>query len=157
MKVLLQSQLLPRIVCGSSVGSIVAAVLGCHTTEALIEWIGHMESIDLGFFSSSSVRQFVGSLLMKGHMHDGDYLCEKLQELLGDLTFLEAYEKTGRVLNVVVCSANADEPARVLNYLTAPQVLVWSAVAASSAFPGLFPPQVGPFHGLDLFPSKGVV
>lgn len=79
---------------------------------------------------------------MTGAIHDADHFCTKLEELLGDLTFLEAFEKTGRVLNVVVCAANADEPARVLNYLTAPQVLVWSAVAASSAFPGLFPPQV---------------
>ena len=142
VKVLLESQLLPRIVGGSSVGSIIAAVLGCHTTEELVSWIDRLEDIDLQFFSSSSVRQFVGSLLMKGHLHDADYFCLKLEELLGDLTFLEAYEKTGRVLNVVVCSANADEPARVLNYLTAPQVLVWSAVAASSSFPGLFPPQV---------------
>lgn len=141
-KVLLESNLLPRIICGSSVGSIVGAILGCYTTEELINWIKHVEDIDLQFFSSSSVRQFVGSLLMKGHMHDADHLCLKLENLLGDLTFLEAYEKTGRVLNVVVCSANADEPPRVLNYLTAPQVLVWSAVAASSAFPGLFPPQV---------------
>jgi len=140
-KVLLESNLLPRIICGSSVGAIVAGILGCHTTEELCEWMTHMEDIDLQFFSSSSTRQFLGSLLMRGHMHDGDHLCKKLEKLLGDLTFLEAYEKTGRVLNVVVCSANADEPPRVLNYLTAPQVLVWSAVAASSAFPGLFPPQ----------------
>lgn len=47
----------------------------------------------------------------------------------------------GRVLNVVVCAADTNEPPRVLNYLTAPQVVVWSAVAASSAFPGLFPAQ----------------
>lgn len=42
-------------------------------------------------------------------------------------------------MNVVVCAADTDEPPRVLNYLTAPGVLIWSAVAASSAFPGLFP------------------
>lgn len=138
---LLENDLLPRIVCGSSVGSIVAAILGCHTTTELNEWFGNLQNIDLKFFSSSSVRQFLGSFIMKGHLHDTDHFCTKLQELLGDLTFLEAYEKSGRVLNVVVCSENTDEPPRVLNYLTAPQVLVWSAVSASSAFPGLFPPQ----------------
>lgn len=47
----------------------------------------------------------------------------------------------GRILNVVVCAADTNEPPRVLNYLTAPGVLIWSAVAASSAFPGLFPAQ----------------
>lgn len=29
----------------------------------------------------------------------------------------------------------------MLNYLTAPHVVIWSAVACSSAFPGLFPAQ----------------
>jgi TAG lipase/steryl ester hydrolase/phospholipase A2/LPA acyltransferase len=29
----------------------------------------------------------------------------------------------------------------LLNYLTAPHVVIWSAVACSSAFPGLFQPQ----------------
>ena len=40
-----------------------------------------------------------------------------------------------------MCAADTLEPPRLLNYLTAPHVLVWSAVAASSAFPGLFPAQ----------------
>ena len=47
----------------------------------------------------------------------------------------------GRVLNVAVCPADTNEPPRVLNYLTAPHVYVWSAVACSSAFPLLFEPQ----------------
>lgn len=40
-----------------------------------------------------------------------------------------------------VCAADTSEPARMLNFMTAPQALIWSAVAASSAFPGLFPAQ----------------
>lgn len=64
----------------------------------------------------------------------------QLRLLLGDLTFQEAFERTGRVLNVVVCAADTNEPPRVLNYLTAPDAVIWSAVAASSAFPGLFQP-----------------
>ena len=33
------------------------------------------------------------------------------------------------------------EPPRLLNYLTSPHVVVWSAVTASCAFPGLFEAQ----------------
>ena len=33
---------------------------------------------------------------------------------------------------------NISDPPRLLNYLTAPHVLVWSAAAASSAVPGVF-------------------
>jgi hypothetical protein len=47
----------------------------------------------------------------------------------------------GRILNIAVCAADTNEPPRLLNYLTAPNVVVWSAVACSSAFPGLFQPQ----------------
>jgi len=72
---------------------------------------------------------------------DMDYLVRKLRDLLGDMTFFEAYERTGRILNVSVSPADTNEPPRLLNYLTAPQALIWSAVAASSAFPGLFPAQ----------------
>lgn len=57
----------------------------------------------------------------------------------GDLTFQEAYDRTGRVLNVSVSAADTKEPPRVLNYLTAPHAVIWSSVAASSAFPFLFP------------------
>ena len=47
----------------------------------------------------------------------------------------------GRVLNVAVTAADTNEPSRVLNYLTAPDVVVWSAVSCSSAFPLLFKPS----------------
>jgi len=47
----------------------------------------------------------------------------------------------GRILNVAVCPADTNEPPRVLNYLSSPNVLVWSAVSCSSAFPFLFMPQ----------------
>ena len=42
---------------------------------------------------------------------------------------------------MAVCPADTNEPPRVLNYLTAPHVYVWSAVSCSSAFPLLFAPQ----------------
>lgn len=51
-------------------------------------------------------------------------LQRKLKSLIGNFTFLEAYERTGRILNVSVCPADTNEPARLLNYLTAPQVLL---------------------------------
>lgn len=73
-----------------------------------------------------------------------------LQRLMGySLTFQEAFQRTGRVLNVAVTAADTHEPPRLLNYLTAPHVVVWSAVAASSAFPFLFLPH-------DLLAKGGV-
>jgi predicted acylesterase/phospholipase RssA len=52
---------------------------------------------------------------------------EKLQvmirENIGDLTFKEAYLRTKRILNITIASANAHETPRLLNYLTAPDVV----------------------------------
>ena len=51
------------------------------------------------------------------------------------------FAHAGRVLNVAVSAADTNEPPRVLNYLTSPNVVIWSAVSCSSAFPYLFKPQ----------------
>lgn len=80
-------------------------------------------------------------LCSAGSLHDHTFLASKLRHLLGDTTFQEAYERTGRVLNISVCPADTNEPSRLLNYLTAPHVCIWSAVACSSAFPYLFSAQ----------------
>jgi predicted acylesterase/phospholipase RssA len=72
---------------------------------------------------------------------DVEFLKKRLRAMLSDVTFLDAYVRTNRFLNVTVTAADTNEPPRMLNYLTAPHVVIWSAVAASSAFPGLFPPQ----------------
>lgn len=44
----------------------------------------------------------------------------------------------GRILNIVVTPTNKGDPPRLLNYLTSPHVLVWSAAVASSSLPGVF-------------------
>lgn len=58
--------------------------------------------------------------------------------LLSTNRFQEAFDRTGRILNIVVTPANRGDPPRLLNYLTSPHVLVWSAALASSSLPGVF-------------------
>jgi TAG lipase/steryl ester hydrolase/phospholipase A2/LPA acyltransferase len=55
-------------------------------------------------------------------------------------TFQEAFDRTGRIINIIVAPMNPYDPPRLLNYLTAPHVCVWSAAAASCAIPGIFDP-----------------
>ena len=57
---------------------------------------------------------------------------------MGNFTFQEAFDRTGRILNIVVTPTNSSDPPRLLNYLTAPHVMVWSAAVASSSLPGVF-------------------
>eukprot|EP00741_Cyanophora_paradoxa_P023301 tig00000254_g22508.t1 len=51
----------------------------------------------------------------------------------------EAYDRTKRVLNITVSPTNKHQVPQLLNYLTAPNVVVWSAACASCALPGIFP------------------
>ena len=54
------------------------------------------------------------------------------------MTFREAYERTGRILNISVTPRSKTEYPTILNYLTAPHVLIWSACLASCAIPLVF-------------------
>ena len=58
----------------------------------------------------------------------------------GDMTFAEAYRKTGRIFCVTLSSTTKKAPPVLLNYLTAPDVTIASAVIASAAVPGFVPP-----------------
>jgi hypothetical protein len=58
------------------------------------------------------------------------------------MTFREAYERTGRILNVSCVPADPHSPTILTNYLTAPDCVIWSAVLASAAVPGILNPVV---------------
>ena len=64
---------------------------------------------------------------------DAEKLELALKASLGDMTFHEAYERTGRIINITISGSGEyghDRP-RFLNYLTAPNILLWSAASAS--------------------------
>ena len=52
--------------------------------------------------------------------------------------YLHLLKFTGRIINITVAPMNNYDPPRLLNYLTAPHVCVWSAAVASCAIPGVF-------------------
>lgn len=83
----------------------------------------------------------VNRIMTQGAVHDIRRLQRLLRDMTGNLTFQEAYDMTGRILSITVCSPRKHEPLRCLNYLMAPHVVIWSAVTASCAFPGLFEAQ----------------
>jgi len=58
------------------------------------------------------------------------------------MTFKEAYLRTGRILNVSVVPADRYSPTKLLNYITAPDTVIWSALLASAAVPGILNPVV---------------
>ena len=71
-------------------------------------------------------------------MNDTNHFRRCVRASVGNFTFQEAFDRTGRILNITVSPQNRSDPPRLLNYLTAPHVLCWSAAVASSSLPGVF-------------------
>jgi predicted acylesterase/phospholipase RssA len=74
----------------------------------------------------------------EGFLMDNKALIKFLRDNIGDYTFQEAYDKTGWILNITATGVGEHDENRLLNYLTAPNVLIWSACAASCALPYVF-------------------
>lgn len=231
LKAMLELRMLPRVLSGTSAGSIIAAIAGVRThaeLEALLfseggelaaivtarKFFEPMQNahdggaqgggaeegpLDKGAGGAGEGAQpaqpgawarlmrLLHSLLApRGPVLNVDTLGETIRELVGDCTFLQAFNATGRILkcakrvrplgrnewagggargarcafrhapasqpppppplhfppstrSIMVSRTDGREP-MLLNYLTAPHVLVWSACRASSAVPGIFAP-----------------
>lgn len=145
VKTLWEAELLPDVISGASAGSIVAAIVGTSTDEHMYQVLEHFPHSDLAVFDPPGTTslgwfsQRARTFLQSGAFFKMDNIKRVMKTWLGDITFREAHYKTGRTLNICVSSAGSAEP-RLLNYVTAPDVLVWSAVCASCAVPSVFAP-----------------
>jgi TAG lipase / steryl ester hydrolase / phospholipase A2 / LPA acyltransferase len=140
LKALYESNLLPRIISGASAGSIVCSVLCTRKDEEVPDLIARFPYGDLGVFEGENegLSDHIRRLLTEGSWADISNLTRVMRAWLGDLTFQEAYNRTRRICNICVSSASIYELPRLLNYVTAPNVMIWSAVAASCSVPLVF-------------------
>ncbi|KAK4124326.1 patatin-domain-containing protein [Parathielavia appendiculata] len=140
LKTLYEEKLLPRIMSGASAGSIVCAVACTRKDDEVPSLIKAFPFGDLGVFEGENegLSSHLLNLLTKGSWSDISNLTRVMRSWLGDVTFLEAYNRTRRICNICVSSASIYDVPRLLNYITAPNVLIWSAVAASCAVPLIF-------------------
>jgi NTE family protein len=130
VRALLQADLLPSVLSGSSGGAIVGSIVCSHTEEELRELMD--PEVLLGRMPSPARR---------GGVMDPGELEETLSDFLpNDLTFEKAFEISGRAMNVSIAPAETHQTSRLLNATTAPSVTMRSAVMASAAVPGIFPP-----------------
>lgn len=136
-KALREQDLMPKVLSGSSAGAMMTAMLGVSNAEE-IDYILTGETFYSDAFHFRSLKELLRG---DGGFADVRYLKKFLVENLGDLTFEEAYAKSGLDINISVAPYDvAQEDARIMNRYTAPDLLVWSAVLASCAVPILFPP-----------------
>lgn len=132
LKVLWEKNLLPRIISGASAGSIICAVFCTRTDEELPILLDTYAYGDFNVFNEQAkeenILQKTARFLKYGSFLDISHLAKVMRNWLGDITFQEAYNRTRRILNICVSSAGVYELPRLMNYLTAPNVLIWSAV-----------------------------
>jgi len=142
LKALFQAKLLPRIISGASAGAIVCSVLCTRTDEEIPQVLDEFPYGDLAVFEDQDreegALEHVARLLTQGAWIDIKHLTRVMRQLLGDITFQEAYNRTRRILNIGVSPSSVYELPRLLNYITSPNVLIWSAVAASCSVPVVF-------------------
>jgi TAG lipase/steryl ester hydrolase/phospholipase A2/LPA acyltransferase len=139
VKCLWDNGLLPRIISGASAGSIVSAVL-CSKTDEEIPGVMHdFCNGDLDVFEklgeSEGVLLKLVRMFQTGGLFDISHLTRVMKGMLGDMTFQEAYYRTRRILNIPVSTSSHFELPRLLNYITAPNVIIWSAVCTSCSVP----------------------
>lgn len=139
VKSLWDAKLLPRIISGASAGSIVCAVLCTKTDEEIPHVLHEFCYGDLNVFGppdeSMGLINKAVRMLKTGVLFDISHLMRVMRGLLGDMTFQEAYNRTRRILNIPVSTSSLYEAPRLLNYVTAPNVMIWSAVCTSCSVP----------------------
>lgn len=127
--------LLPRVIGGSSVGAAVASLVCTLVDEelmpVLISITDVMGNVDtLNHDVDERYGNVIENVIRKGYSQDILIFLKFVRDTIGDLTFEEAYLKTERILNIVVHPTHHSVPS-LLNYITAPNVIIWTAIYAS--------------------------
>ena len=134
-KALDEQGLLPKVISGSSAGSLVASMIGTHNRDEMDAYYDG----DALYKHAWSWNRISDGLRGKGFANQKQ-LETFIRQNVGEFTFQEAFEKTGKHINVSISPIGANQKSRLMNELTSPYLLVWSAVLASCAVPLLFPP-----------------
>ena len=142
VKALLDSSLLPDVITGTSGGAIVAALVATRQDDELkkllVPALAHRIRACQDSFSVWARRWY-----RTGARFDSlDWARQAGWFCRGSTTFREAYARTGRILNVTCVPSDPHSPTILTNYLTAPDCVIWSAVLASAAVPGILNPVV---------------
>ena len=140
MKSLYDEGILPSIISGTSAGSVVGAFFCCRTDAEIAQDF----TSEFLYSISTALRTTWPSRLVRflrtGYLFDfAQWVRDVSPWTCGDLTFLDAYNKTGKILNV---STTANKCSVNLNYITSPHVLIRSAVLCSSAMPMFVQPPM---------------
>lgn len=132
VKTLIEQNCLPTVIAGSSAGSIVAGMIGVRTDSEYLKIFTDYELMNNLFFGlnitprdrEKYIPTWVHSLskivpwivyqhvevftiilqrfFERNFLMDNTVLAKAIRENIGDLTFREAYDRTGRIINITV-------------------------------------------------------
>ncbi|TKV67051.1 DUF3336 domain-containing protein [Marinobacter panjinensis] len=135
-RALWEQDLLPDVIAGSSMGAIVAGAICIRNNEELERFFNEPGEIHLDAFRWLEPSR----IWRKRHAMDQTQLLHHIHTNIGSTSFREAAEHSGRTLNISVSPTRTRQKPRLLNSLASPEVLVDSAILASCAVPGIYPP-----------------
>ena len=142
VKALVDADLLPDVITGTSGGAMVAALVATRTDDELKKLLVPALALRIRACEDSFLTWSRRWYRTGARFDSLDWARKCSWFTRGSTTFREAYERTGRILNVTCVPSDPHSPTILTNYLTAPNCVIWSAVLASAAVPGILNPVV---------------
>ncbi|OAL56935.1 lipid particle protein [Pyrenochaeta sp. DS3sAY3a] len=141
-KALLDAELLPEVITGTSGGALVAALLCTRTDEELKKLLVPALAHRITACHDDTITWLKRWYKTGARFDSVDWARRCAWMTRGSMTFKEAYQRTGRILNVTCVPSDPHSPTILANYITAPDCVIWSTVLASAAVPGILNPVV---------------
>lgn len=142
VKALIDTGQLPQIITGTSGGALVAALVATRTDAELEKLLVPALAYRIKA-CQDSLSVWVRRWWKTGARFDSlDWARQCAWFCHGSLTFREAFARTGRILNVTCVPSDPHSPVLLNNHITSPDCVIWSAVLASAAVPGILNPIV---------------
>ncbi|KAF1776244.1 Triacylglycerol lipase [Phytophthora cactorum] len=163
IKALLEADLMPNIVSGSSGGAITAAMIACKTNKELLDDIIQDDVstrfIPLGIRWFPPLLEQITHCIKTGFLLECSTFERTTQHYYGEplndvqktmyYTFQDAYLKTGRHVCITVSASDVNSAHKgpkklLLDHINSPHVLLWSAQLMARDFDG----NVVPYNSL---------
>ncbi|KAH3661982.1 hypothetical protein OGAPHI_006161 [Ogataea philodendri] len=143
LKALLENDLLPNIMSGTSGGGIIAALASTRTNKELLTLLTPKLAQRINAADGKKSWDWIKQWWTTGALFDSVTLARKAQWwTLGSTTFRESFERTGKILNIPTTPHEPHSPEILCNYITSPNCCIWSTLLASAAVPGVLKPVV---------------
>ena len=141
-KALIDANVLPEVITGTSGGALIAALLCTRSDVDLKKLLVPALAYRIKA-CQDDMFTWLRRWWMTGARFDSVEWARRCAWFTrGSLTFREAHNLTGRILNITCVPSDPHSPTILANYLTSPDCVIWSAVLASAAVPGILNPVV---------------